>query len=385
MFSLDGPCKNGQAICISNGARGWREGLPVVWFHLGCNSWTLWTVCASNQTVVPDYRTMMTHTMLMIATIPNRSDFDAARFARVSTSTKNKKQKLKNEMKNQNDAIEIQLLFCNGHFGHFKAMGGTRTWIMCSRILFSLLLSRVDGVQRVESAESDIECKRNCIYFEINTRAATRCRFTLTYSIHITRITITTAVVIGNQWKLNSKKTHEIRQLANDEKTFSLPNLATNRFSIEQKPNEKSFDHPNSKRKYFQPSIIKSHVRSVARGYLLCECDVWGFEFAYFLFLASLTHKKAECAFELFQFIPVFSQQVDFIGRVFGIPLCQWRACIFAILSAAMHLHSLAVAQFYHAPNVNCFRAYCSSRVYCLQYPLWRWEKCAWMRQFTIV
>lgn len=161
-------------------------GLPVVWFHSGCNSWTLWMVCASNRTVVPDYRTMMTHTMLMIATIPNRSDFDAARFARVSTSMKRKKnekrkKKIEIEMKNQNDKNDIQL-FCNGRFKLQSTKRCTNMDCVLANSLFPSFFTFRWCSGSVESAESDIECKLNCFYFEINTRTATICRFTLTYA-----------------------------------------------------------------------------------------------------------------------------------------------------------------------------------------------------------
>lgn len=85
--------------------------LPVVLFHLGCSSWMLWMVCASNLTVVPDYRTVMTHMMLMIAAIRNRNDSDAARFARVLASTKKKQNRTMEMVEETETNIKVQR-FC---------------------------------------------------------------------------------------------------------------------------------------------------------------------------------------------------------------------------------------------------------------------------------
>lgn len=105
--------------------------LPVVLFHLGCSSWMLWMVCASNLTVVPDYRTVMTHMMLMIAAIRNRNDFDVARFARVLASTK-KKNRTMEMVEETETTIEIRR-FRTARLFRWK---NARKWIMRVGILF---------------------------------------------------------------------------------------------------------------------------------------------------------------------------------------------------------------------------------------------------------
>lgn len=77
-------------------------------------------VCATYRTVALDYRTAMTHTMLMIATKPSRNDFDAVRFARVSTSTRSKKKNNRSRMKNREQKMEFNYFAMNAVFGHFE-------------------------------------------------------------------------------------------------------------------------------------------------------------------------------------------------------------------------------------------------------------------------